>query len=149
MSTKKRKKKGKILFQRNKYFVSMAIFVSYMIFYDNWRCQLSLYLTCIVAVLLTKTFCSFTIVFIPYKISFLTGFIPIPQAFFGLGTARILVFNFDCAGNEEDLLACSTPSDSICRHVEDVGVRCGSMYSYCWCCTENTDIRSYIHLERS
>ena len=59
---------------------------------------------------------------------------PLLNAYFGQGTGPIVLANVQCAGNENQLLACSsTPIftfSSNCAHSEDAGVRCEGIYMH-------------------
>ena len=50
------------------------------------------------------------------------------NAYFGQGTGPIVLDNVQCAGSENQLLACSSAQllafSSNCLHSEDAGVRC-------------------------
>ena len=56
------------------------------------------------------------------------------NAYFGQGTGPIVMDNVQCAGNENQLLACSSSRlltfSSNCLHSEDAGVRCEGIASY-------------------
>ena len=56
------------------------------------------------------------------------------NAYFGQGTGPIVMDNVQCAGSENQLLACSSARllafSSNCLHSEDAGVRCEGIASY-------------------
>ena len=53
------------------------------------------------------------------------GATALAEAFFGQGSANILLNDVECSGNEQSLLECpSTKTPDNCDHSEDAGVRC-------------------------